>query len=138
MFGYGKNKEEKAKENQEDIMKYLENESAIDEIKASIKIMKDALPIENGDGFIVYDIILNENKKQVEYLYKNPINAVEELDYNDILDYKESWKEELIRISKNNPKNISFVNANISMIFKLEDKNGKPIFAITISPEDMK
>jgi hypothetical protein len=117
---------------------YLEKNKALDEIKSSLIIIKENLPITSPDGYIIYDIVLDEKKQQVIYLYKDNTSSIEDLNYNDIIEYKNSWREDLINKSKNNPKNVSFVKANISMVFKLEDINGMPILDVTIRPEDMK
>jgi hypothetical protein len=138
LFTVGQYQKDLEIENYKNFEKVLENEYAIEEIKSSIKIMEKKLPITTPDGFIIYGIEFNEKEKKVDYLYKNPTTAVEDLDSNVILEYKNSWREELIRISKNNPKNTSFITADISMVFKLEDINGKPILEIKISPNEMK
>lgn len=134
---FGEIQKEITAENNKNIEKNLDVENAKEEVKISVGLIKQKLPLTNADGLILYDILLAEKEKKVNYLYKSPNQKIEDLDKNDILEYKNTWKGELLQISKNNPKNSSFKKANYSMNFLLEDMNGKPILEIHISPENM-
>lgn len=115
----------------------IENKIAINEIKSSISTFKKKLPLQTADGVVIYGIKYNEEENQVEYFYQNPLISVQDLDPYDISEYKNSWRKELIKVSKNNPKNISFITAGTSMVFRLVDKYENTILVIVIKPEEM-
>uniref|UniRef100_UPI002FDD9163 hypothetical protein n=1 Tax=Flavobacterium sp. TaxID=239 RepID=UPI002FDD9163 len=70
------------------------------------------------------------------YYYQSFKDSKDSLTNEDILIYKNSWKSNAVQVAKNNPNNQSFVEARITFIYNLVDKNGQEILEFNISPSE--
>lgn len=117
------------------ITKGIENEVNDEyyDVMMAVEQKKLDLPLKTGEGITLNNIELAG--KILKFSYKTDEDIVT-MSRDDIENYKKHWKQKLINIAKNNPKNKSFVHENIIIQYFLVDKNDKPIVDFDILPND--
>ena len=121
----------------DNLKSYTEKQNATEDVIESIGIMKSRVPIKVPGDMIIYDIKYDQDLNTVFQYYRNNEN-VDSLKIEDIQNYKVSWKNNTINMMKNNQENKSFVLAEVSFIYQLNDINEKEILTFKINPENYK
>lgn len=103
------------------------------DVMMTVEQTKLDLPLKTGEGMTLNNIELAG--KIIKYSYKTN-NDINNMSKDEIKNYENQWKQNVINVIKNNPKNKSFAHENITFHYFLVDKNDKPLLDFEILPID--
>ncbi|MDO3423982.1 hypothetical protein QWT87_03700 [Chryseobacterium sp. APV1] len=103
------------------------------DVMMTVEQTKLDLPLKTGEGMTLNNLELAG--KKVKYFYKTDYD-INNMSKNEIENYENQWKQNVINTAKHNPKNKSFVHENITFQYFLVDKNDKPLLDFEILPDD--
>jgi hypothetical protein len=115
---------------------YNNKEVVENDVENTIKTLTQRLPINSGDGMNINKIEYLKSKNQVIYYYQTSEKVVSELTNEQIVNYKTQWKNNVIGTINNNPNNKSFVEAKVTFVYNLVDKNGTQILDFDIASSE--
>ncbi|WMC07175.1 hypothetical protein [Elizabethkingia anophelis] len=108
--------------------------SYIDVITA-VEKWKSELPLDTGDGLILYDITIHG--KVVSYSYKLD-KLKNELTTEEITEFENNWKKLVIKNTKGSPYNKNFLKEEIIIKYILYDAEKEKLIDFSITPNDYK
>lgn len=138
---YQNNLENEARKNLEEISSTLdkdfEKRMILKDIEFITQSLKQNLPIFIDDETIFHDVTLDEKNLVVTYFYQST------LDFSlytkeEIENYKMLWREVLLETASNSKNKKTFVMADISIKFILDDKYDNRVFSIILPVEEYK
>lgn len=103
------------------------------DVMMTVEQTKLDLPLKTGEGMTLNNVELAG--KIIKYSYKTD-NDISNMSKDEIENYENQWKQNVINMAKNNPKNKSFAHENITIQYFLVDKNDKPLLNFEILPND--
>lgn len=115
-----------------------EKKIAVHGIEIATTLLKNKLPVNVGDGIVLYNVSFNEKDKVVEYFYKNDLEEISNLSEDNINDYKTEWREKSRQTANKSKNKQEFITADITMKFILVDKKNDFILDFYLSPADYK
>lgn len=121
--------DEDIKENNKE---FIEKSNAKTDVEKTVEIINNKTPYDTGGGMYIMKVEFLKDRNEIIYNYKTIEKSINELTDKQILDYKVSWRQNVLKTINNNPNNESFVKAKVNFIYKLEDKNGVPILDFKI------
>ena len=124
------------REREENVSKLVGEPLELDYIKGAAKIMKSKLPIVSEDGFILYDIQFDEMNREFTFFQQN--KNIGNLTETEINDYQSNLKVDKKTIAKNSKNKDAFVEADVTIRYRVFDKNLNEVFNFIITPQDMK
>lgn len=122
----------------EDLKPYFEEQNALKDVLGSIDKIKNRLPIDIGGGIYLNEVEFIKDKRLVKYIYKSEELNLNELTSVDISNFRQEWKQNTLLTMKDNPENLSFVNAEINFDYILFDKENKEILRFNINSSEYK
>jgi hypothetical protein len=99
--------------------------------------MKKKLPIPVEGGVVLYRIILNEKLNKMMYFFKTDEYTIRDKNSIALEQYRKDWYRNSVKYVTNNPFNKSFVKANISITYQLEDIYNNELFEFTVNPSNL-
>lgn len=133
---FQKHTEKSLERDLKEIAPLLEKRHAINEIRELTMELNKELPIYIGDGILIYNVVYNENKNDFITYFRETEVDKDDFTKEEIESYKIMLRDTLLRTSKNNPKNQSFVKARTTITQIYEDKYGKFLLSITLHPDE--
>ncbi|MBW1619888.1 MULTISPECIES: hypothetical protein [Empedobacter] len=115
-----------------------QSENPINIVEQTVDLFKESLPIKMDDNLVLEKVFFKKDENYVVYVVKDNTKSFDEYSVEEIEYLEVEYKKIFLEISKGNPNNKYFVNANTAIKYYFVDTNDKLIFFVTLLPEEYK
>ncbi|MGV0936673.1 hypothetical protein [Empedobacter falsenii] len=115
-----------------------QSENPINIVEQTVDLFKESLPIKMDENLVLEKVFFKKDENYVVYVVKDNTKSFDEYSVEEIEYLEAEYKKIFLEISKDNPNNKYFVNANTAIKYYFVDTNDKLIFFVTLLPEEYK